>query len=272
MLAAHMDEIGVVASHVDERGFVRFQPVGGLRPLTLVGARVRFANGVRGVIGLEEKKVLGVPDLGQLYIDVGARAKDSVPVAVGDMACMDRDFADLGQRMVAKAFDDRIGCAILIQVLRELTETPHELHLAFTVQEELGLRGAQTAAYGIQAEWGVVVDITLTGDTPEARTMAIGLGGGPAIKVKDSGMVTHAGVRRALVDAAQRAGVPYQLEVLERGTTDGTAMQTSRVGMPVGVVSIPTRYAHTPSEMVDYQDVLHAVRLLVEVLRAPVAL
>ena len=102
--------------------------------------------------------------------------------------------------------------------------------------------------------------------------MAVSLGAGPAIKVKDSGMVTHAGVRRALVDAAQRAGVPYQLEVLERGTTDGTAMQTSRVGMPVGVVSIPTRYAHTPSEMVDYQDVLHAVRLLVEVLRAPVAL
>ena len=273
MLAAHMDEIGVVISHVDEKGFLRFQPLGGVDRQTLVGGRVRFANGLVGVIGAEQKGVQGdLPRMDQLFIDIGARDKASSPISVGDMACFDRPFVDLGDRLVAKAMDDRIGCAVLVQTILDLGETPHELHFVFTVQEEVGLRGAQTSAYGVEAELGVVVDITPTGDTPEARTMAVALGNGPAIKVKDRGMLSHPGVRQWLVDTARRAGLPYQLEVLEAGTTDGMAMQTARAGMPVGVVSIPTRYAHTPSEMVDYQDVLNSVRLLVELLRRPVEL
>lgn len=272
MLAAHMDEIGVIVSHVDEKGFLRFQPVGGLFPQTLVGGRVCFANGLRGVIGAEQKDVGELPRLDQLFIDVGARSKDSVPVRVGDVACIDRPFVDLGERLVAKAFDDRIGCAVLIQAMRELGATPHEVHFVFTVQEEVGLRGAQTSAYGIDANLGIALDVTRTGDTPQARTMEVALGAGPAIKVKDSGMLAHPGVRRWMVDAARRIGIPYQLEVLERGSTDAMAMQTSRAGVPVGVLSIPTRYVHTPSEMIDYQDVLNSVRLLVELLRQPVSL
>lgn len=271
MLAAHMDEIGVVVSHVDEKGFLRFQPIGGVQTRTLVGGRVRFANGVRGAIGAEQKH-LGpgdLPRMDQLFIDVGARSRETCPVHVGDMACFDRDFVDLGDRLMAKAFDDRIGCAILIQVLKELGETPHDVYLVFTVQEELGLRGAQTAAFGVDADLGIAVDVTLTGDTPEARTMAVSLGGGPAIKVKDRGMLTHRGVRQWMVDTARAAGLPYQLEVLEAGTTDGMAMQTTKAGMPVGVLSVPTRHVHTPSEMIDYQDVLNSVRLLVELLRRP---
>lgn len=272
MLAAHMDEIGVIVSHVDEKGFLRFQPVGGLFAQTLVGGRVRFANGLRGVIGAEQKDVGELPRLDQLFIDVGARSKDSVPVCVGDVACIDRPFVDLGERLVAKAFDDRIGCAVLIQAMRELGATPHEVHFVFTVQEEVGLRGAQTSAYGIDANLGIALDVTRTGDTPEARTMEVALGAGPAIKVKDSGMLAHPGVRRWMVDTARRIGIPYQLEVLERGSTDAMAMQTSRAGVPVGVLSIPTRYVHTPSEMIDYQDVLNSVRLLVELLGQPVNL
>jgi len=271
MLAAHMDEIGLVVSHVDERGFLRFQPLGGVPTRTLVGGRVRFANGLRGAIGAEEKG-LGQNDLprfDQLFIDVGARSKEACPVRVGDVACFDRDFVDLGDRLIAKAFDDRIGCAILIQTLKELGETPNDVYMVFTVQEELGLRGAQTAAFGVEADLGIAVDVTRTGDTPEARTMAVGLGGGPAIKVKDRGMLTHRGVRQWMIDTAQVAGVPYQLEVLEAGTTDGMAMQTTKAGLPVGVLSVATRYVHTPSEMVDYQDVTNSVRLLVELLRRP---
>lgn len=273
MLAAHMDEIGVIVSHVDEKGFLRFGPVGGVRLQTLVGGRVRFADGLRGVIGAEQKKIEGdLPWLDQLYIDLGAPAKEQVTVGVGDVACFDRPFVDLGQRLVSKAMDDRIGCAILVQTLRELGQSPHEVHFVFTVQEELGLRGAQTSAYGIDADLGIAVDVTATGDTPEAYTMAVALGGGPAIKVKDSGMLTHPAVRQWMVDTARQAGIPYQLEVLLRGTTDGMAMQTSRAGLPVGVLSVPTRYVHTPSEMVDYCDVKNSVVLLVALLRAPLPL
>lgn len=272
MLAAHMDEIGVMVSYIDEKGFVRFTPVGGVRPQTLVGARVRFASGLAGVIGAEQKGVNDLPKMEQLFIDVGARSRDTVPVSIGDVACFDRPFVDLGERLVAKAMDDRVSCAVLLQTLRDLGETPHEVHFVFTVQEEVGLRGAQTSAYAVEADLGIAVDVTLTGDTPEARTMAVALGDGPAIKVKDRGMLTHPGVRRWMMETARQAGLPYQLEVLEGGTTDGMAMQTTRAGLPVGVLSIPTRYVHTPSEMVDYQDVLNSVRLLVALLRGPAPL
>ncbi len=273
MLAAHMDEIGIVVSHIDAKGFVRFGGVGGVFRQALIGSRVRFADGRIGVIGSEQKRVEGdLPRLDQLFIDVGAKDRESVPIKVGDVACFDRPFVDLGERLVSKAMDDRIGCAVLVQVLKELGETPHEVHFVFTVQEEVGLRGAQTSAYGIDAEVGIAVDVTTTGDTPEARTMAVSLGSGPAIKVKDRGMLSHPGVRRWLVETAEREGIPYQLEVLEAGTTDATVMQTTRAGVPVGVLSIPTRYVHTPSEMVDYGDVLGAVRLLVALLRSPASL
>lgn len=272
MLAAHMDEIGIVASYVDEKGFVRFGPVGGLRPQALVSGRVRFADGREGVIGAEQKGVDDLPRLDQLFIDMGAVSRETSPVHVGDVACFERPFLDLGDRLVSKAMDDRVSCAVLIQALKELGETPHELHFVFTVQEEVGLRGAATSAFGVEADLGVAVDVTATGDTPEARTMAVALGAGPAIKVKDGGMLTHPGVRRWMVETARQAGLPYQMEVLLGGTTDAMAMQTSRAGMPVGVLSIPTRYLHTPSEMVDYRDVQNSVKLLVSLLRGPVTL
>lgn len=268
MLAAHMDEIGVVVSYVDEKGFLRFGSIGGVQPRTLIGGRVCFASGLRGVIGAEQKGIQGeLPKLDQLFIDVGAPSREAVPVSVGDAACFDRPFVDLGGRLIAKAMDDRIACAILVQALKEMGETPHEVHFVFTVQEEVGLRGAQASAYGVDADLGIAVDVTATGDTPEARTMAVALGAGPAIKVKDRGMLTHPAIRRWMVETARQERLPYQLEVLEYGTTDAMAMQTTRAGLSVGALSIPTRYLHSPSEMVDYQDVLNGVRLLVALLR-----
>ena len=275
MLAAHTDEIGVIVTHVDEKGFLRFGPIGGLWPHTLMGGRVVFADGTVGVIGTEKiedenrKKVI---PLDKLFIDVGAVDKESVPVRVGDVAGFQRPFADLGKRLVAKSFDDRIGCAILIQVMRDLKETPHDVYFVFSVQEEVGLRGAMTSAYGIEPEMGLSVDVTRTGDTPEARTMAVELGKGPAIKVKDGRMLAHPGVKRLLMETAEAIGIPYQLEVLEGGTTDATVIQVSREGVPAGCVSIPCRYVHTPSEMVDYDDVTNAVKLLVALLEKPITL
>jgi endoglucanase len=273
MLAGHMDEIGVVVTHVDEKGFLRFGRMGGVGPLTLLGGRVRFADGTVGAIGLEKlEDRTKIPGLDKLFIDVGAKDKEGCPVRVGDVASFFRPFEDLGERLIAKAMDDRIGCTVILQVLRELKAWPHDVYFVFTVQEEVGLRGATTSGYGVAPDVALSVDVTLTGDTPEARTMAVSLGDGPAIKVKDGGMLAHPGVKNWLIDTAEANEIPYQLEVLEGGTTDARAIQTSRAGVPAGCVSIPCRYVHTPSEMVDYGDVTNAVKLLVAALSEPIEL
>jgi putative aminopeptidase FrvX len=269
VLAAHMDEIGVMVSYVDEKGFARFTNVGGVRTLTCVGGRVAFADGTLGVIGVEQKRndADKVPQMAQLYIDVGATSRDDCPVRVGDAAVFVRPFAVQGERLVAKAMDDRIGCAILIETLRRLKRTPHDVYVVFSVQEETTLSGARTSTYRIDPDMAIAVDITATGDTPESRHMAVELGQGPAVKVQDRGMIVHVAVRELLVQRAQEAGIPYQLEVLEAGTTDAAAMQLVRAGVPAGCLSIPCRYFHTPSEMVDEGDVENCVRLLLEVLQ-----
>jgi endoglucanase len=153
-----------------------------------------------------------------------------------------------------------------------LRSTPNEVQFAFTTQEEVGLRGARTSAYGLNPDIAIALDVTRTGDTPKGIKMAVELGGGPTIKVRDSGSLSDPRMVEMMVQRAEAAGIPYQLEVLERGTTDATAIQLTRAGVPVGVISIPCRYIHTPSEMVDAGDVENAVRLLLEILSTPVQL
>jgi tetrahedral aminopeptidase len=273
MLAAHMDEIGVMVTHVDEHGFLRFTPVGGVFPYTLLGSRVVFADGVQGTFGQEGKPLPSdKPERDKLFLDVGAVSRSEAPVGVGDVAVFRNTFADLGKRLLGPNLDDRIGCAVLVQTLHELQASPHDVYAVFTVQEEVGVRGATTAAYGVQPDVALALDVTTSGDTPEAHTMAVCLGDGPAIKVKDTRMVAHGGVRRLLVNTAQAYEIPYQLEVLEFGSTDAAAIQVSRDGVPAGAISIPSRYVHTPCQMVDYDDVQNTVRLLVNVLNGPLAL
>lgn len=273
MLAAHMDEIGIIATHVDENGFVRFTTIGGVNPRTCVGGRVRFLDGTLGVIGHEYIKDRSkLPTIEQMYIDVGAKNRASCPVKVADTAAFERPFLDLGDRLVSKAMDDRIGAAVLIETLRQLEDSPHQIFYVFSVQEEVGLRGATTAAYGVNPDIGIALDVTLSGDTPKGIKMEVGLGKGPAIKVRDSGMFSDPQVVAWMVKTAERNKLPYQLEVLEGGTTDARAIQLSRAGVPSGCISIPCRYVHAPSEMVDLNDVQNAVKLLVALLRKPVQL
>ena len=275
MLSAHVDEIGLIATHVDERGFVRFSALGGVRAGALYGGRVRFLNGAAGVIGAERPKEPGrVLDMESLFIDLGAASRKECPVTVGDVAVFERPFIDLGQRWVSKAMDDRIGVAVLVETLRRLAAqpTPHELYFVFSVQEEVGLRGATTAAYGVDPDLGLAVDVTLSGDTPQGIKMEVALGKGPAIKVRDGRMLADPRIIRWMAGTAEAAGLPYQLEVLEGGTTDAAAIQLTRSGVPSGCLSIPCRYVHSPSEMVDSRDVENGVRLMVELLRKPVNL
>jgi tetrahedral aminopeptidase len=276
MLSAHMDEIGLIASHIDEKGFVRFQSMGGVNPLTCLGGRVRFLNGAQGVIGAEKlDDFQRAPTLERMFIDLGADERGGCPVKVGDVAAFDRPFLDLGRRIVAKSMDDRIGVAVLIETLRALSQSTnclHQVYFVFSTQEEVGLRGATTAAFGLDPDLGLAVDVTASGDTPKGSTMEVALGKGPAVKVRDSGMLADPRVVRWMADGSEKAGLPYQLEVLERGTTDARAMQTARAGIPSGCLSIPTRYIHSPSEMVDYDDVQNTVRLLTALLSKPVHL
>jgi putative aminopeptidase FrvX len=274
ILAAHMDEIGVMVSHIDERGFARFQPIGGVNPLSCLGGRVRFANGVVGVIGLDAKRddPNRIPALSEFFIDTGAASQADCPLKVGDAAGFFRPMEECGQRLIAKSLDDRVGVAILIETLRALKRTPHEVAFVFSVQEEVGLRGAGPAAFGVDAELGLAVDVTRTGDTPRGTKMAVALGEGPAVKVRDSGMLSDPRIKELLVQRAQEAKIKTQLEVLEGGTTDAASMQIARGGLPVGCLSIPSRYLHTPSEMVDLRDVQAAVQLLLEVLQKPIDL
>lgn len=277
MLSAHMDEIGLMVTHIDENGFVRFIPIGGVRASACFSSRVRFLNGAVGVIGVERLDDPNrVPAFEQLYIDLGVKRASESPVRVGDVAVFERPFLDLGKRLVSKALDDRIGVAILIETLRQLRQgeqsSPHQLCFVFSVQEEVGVRGAKTAAFGVEPDLGLAVDVTGSGDTPKGLKMQVGLGKGPAIKVRDSRTLADPRVVDWMVRTAKAAGLPYQLEILEFGGTDAEAIQLSRAGVPAGCLSIPCRYIHTTSEMVDYSDVQQAVQLLVALLTRPVVL
>jgi endoglucanase len=273
MIAAHMDEIGIIATHIDENGFVRFTGIGGVYPRNLPGGRVRFFNGTPGVIGIEpiDKSVETQP-LEKCYIDVGASSSKNHPIKIGDVGSFDRSFLDLGDRLVAKSMDDRIGCAVAIEALRALKSTPHEVYFVFTTQEEVGTRGAETAAFGIDPDLGFSIDVTAWGDTPNQKGFEMSLGKGPAIKIKDGGMLSDPRIVNWMVSGAEKAKLPYQREVLLGGTTDARAMQLVRAGVPVGCISIPCRYVHSPSEMVDYRDVQNAVKLITVLLSNPVEL
>ncbi len=268
-LVAHMDEIGVMVTYVDEKGFARFASIGGVSPFTCVSGRVLFENGTVGVIGLEEKREdrSKAPKLDQLFIDTGATDRENCPIQVGDAASFWRPLVAQGSRYIAKALDDRIGCAILIETLRRLGPTPHDIYFTFSVQEEIGLYGARTSAYGINPDLAIAVDVTDTGDTPECHPMAVELGKGPAIKVKDSKMIAHPMVKALMIESAKEADIPYQLEILNAGTTDASVIQITRAGVPSGCLSVPCRHIHSPSEMVDGNDVENSVRLLLEVCR-----
>lgn len=270
MLAAHMDEIGLIVTHVEENGLLRFASVGFVTPKILLGGRVRFANGVLGVVSHDggiKAELLDddLPEISRWYIDVGAAR-----CSVGDVAAFVRPYDEMGSRIVAGGLDDRVGCAVLIELLRRLQTSPHDLIFTFTVQEEFGMRGAGVAAFDLEPEIGLAIDLSSTGDTPRPAThLAAKLGGGPAIKVADRGMIAHPRLREALAQTARQHDIPYQLEVFPHGYTDATAIQSARRGVIAGGVSVPCRYIHTPSEMVEESDVENTVRLLLAFVSQP---
>ena len=238
MVAAHMDEIGLMANFIEpETGYLRFSPIGGLNLTTLNGNRVRFEDGTLGVIGVEESWS-PADSIDQFFIDVSS-GDGPGPVAEGSPAGLWREFEARGERLIAKSMDDRIGCVVAIEAMRKLNKkTPNEVYFVFTVQEEVGLRGATTAAFGIDPAVGIALDVTGTGDEIKNRKMGVKLGGGAAIKVHDPGLVVPPAVVNWMVERAEADGIPYQRELLTGGTTDAARIQIARAGVPAGCISI----------------------------------
>lgn len=271
LFAAHMDEIGLIVTFIDDNGFLRVSNLGGVSPHTALFQRVIFQNGVTGVVGCDGKTEAKSLKLSDLYIDIGAGDKKTAEqmISIGDAAGFAGAFAHTGSCITSRCLDDRAGCAVLIEAIRQIAKQQkppkNDLYFAFTVQEELGLRGAKTAAFGVLPDYGIAVDVTRTGDIPNCPEMAVALGKGPAIKVKDSYLIAHPAVKQAMMQAAEQAGIPYQLEVLERGGTDAGAIHLTASGIPSGCISIPCRYIHSPAEMISAEDLANCVKLTVAV-------
>ena len=265
LFAAHMDSIGVVATYIDEHGFIRFSQVGGLFKGDLINITVRFANGMRGVISYEEKTPFKDLTLDNLFIDIGAkdRADAEKQVQVGDFAVFEAPRFEQNGVLCGPYLDNRIGCVTLLRAMEQVGETDNDLYFVFTAQEEVGLRGAGAAAFAVQPDVVIAVDVTDTGDLPERKTpMAVDMGKGPAVKVMDRSVICTPAVCAALERAAHDCGVATQREILQFGGTDTAALQKARAGVQAGAVSIPTRYIHSPSEMCAVSDVEDAAKLL----------
>ena len=284
MLAAHMDEIGLMVKYVDDKGFIRFVALGGWYDPVLYTQRVvlHAAGGpVYGVIGgkpvhmmNEEERKKGVK-LDDMFIDVGAVNKEEVAnlgIDVGTPITIDREFRELANsRVTGKAFDNRAGVAMLIKTLRTV-KSPLTIYGVFTVQEEVGLKGARTSAYTIEPDVAIATDVTIPGDHPgiELKDAPVEMGKGPVITLVDSsgrGLIADRRVVKWLKDAADAKGITVQMEVGSGGTTDATAIHLTKGGIPSTTISPPTRYIHSPVEVLDINDIECGVKILVEALK-----
>jgi endoglucanase len=264
LFAAHMDSIGLIVTHIEEEGFLRFGKVGGLDLTALLHTPVRFANGVRGLVGADqdtEREKLEVQDL---FIDIGAKSRQEAErlIHLGDTAVFDAPTFAAGERIVSPYLDNRISCAVLLEVLERLEDSPNDLYFVFTAQEEVGARGAKTAAYAVEPDYALAVDVTVSDDVPGAKHNGSSvLGKGAAIKVMDGSVICHPKMVEQLTALAGEQGIPFQSDVIRSGGTDAGPIHVSRAGVYTGGVSIPCRYIHTPTEMVERADVEACVRL-----------
>lgn len=263
MLSAHMDHIGYIVTGIEKEGFLRVTNVGGIGINNSYTRHVSFANGVQGVVVCEP--VSGQPALKNLFIDIGAKDKEEAltMVSLGDVAVYANDCFRLGKYQVASpAMDDRCACAILVKLLQEVGDVNDTIIAVFSVQEEVGCRGAKVASFAKAPDIGIALDVTGWGDTPGTDNPEIKLGEGIAVKVMDRGSISNPVLREELIAAGSKAGVKTQREVLPYGGTDASAMQLSRGGIPVCTVSVPCRYVHSACEVVDLRDLEGAVELL----------
>lgn len=286
MVAGHLDEVGFMVTQIDEKGFLKFQTVGGWWGQVMLAQRVtittRHGEEVIGVIGSKPPHIVPADvrnkpvDIKDMFIDIGASSKEEAlewGIRPGDMVTPYFEFNVLKNEklLLAKAWDNRIGCAIAIDVLRQLNNESHPniVYGVGTVQEEVGLRGAKTMTYKIQPDIGFAVDVGVAGDTPgiTAKESTTKIGAGPSIVLYDASMVAHTGLRDFVIDVAEEVGIPFQYDTMSGGGTDAGSIHVTANGVPALSIGIPTRYIHSHSGILHRDDYENAVKLIVEVIK-----
>jgi endoglucanase len=265
MFAAHMDSIGFMITHIDKDGFLRFGKIGGLSPEKILYTSLRFKNGTAGTVCLDQSVEVAKMTLDDLYIDIGAKNKKEAEkyVAIGDTAIYDSASKETGHCLISPYLDNRISCIALLMGMENLKNNSSDLYFVFTVQEELGLRGAKPAAFAIQPDYAVVCDVTPADDQLGAKHFgSTKLGGGAAIKVMDTSVICHPQMVKKLSDLAINNKISYQTDVIKRGGTDAGAIHVSGAGVLTGGISIPCRYVHSPQEMTDISDIENCAKLI----------
>lgn len=267
MVSAHMDEIGFCVVSIEENGLLKVRNVGGIGLHLTYGSRIKFRNGLIGVIGSDSPITeIKQEDMHLINVDIGAFSKEEALkwVQIGDMACYMGEYAELLDGNIAsKAMDNRVGCYILIRALKEQKQPYHDIYYVFSVQEEVGLRGARTAADKIEPDEGIAVDITGSFDTPDCKGRCnTVLGRGAAIKIMDNSTICHQKIIEKMIRLCETNSIPYQRDVLRGAGTDAGAICTTHAGVKVGGISIPTRYGHSPNSIVNKEDVESCIRLL----------
>ncbi|HIT01372.1 MAG TPA: M20/M25/M40 family metallo-hydrolase [Candidatus Enterenecus merdae] len=258
MLSAHMDTIALVATHVDEQGYIRVGGIGGISPDRVVHTPVRFQNGQGGVVQAQADVEPGKRKRSDLFLDVGVAGQEQAQrlVQIGDAAVFDTHLIQLGHRVSAPYLDNRAGCAVQLAAMAALGETDNDLYFVFSVQEEVGTRGAKTAAWAIEPDYGLALDVTPADDQPGSKHLVSSvLGGGAAVKVMDGSVICHPWMVERLMQLAQQKGIPAQRDVIRAGGTDAGPIHLNRAGVVTGGISIPWRYGHSPMELVDLRDV-----------------
>lgn len=266
MLSAHMDEIGFLVSFIEENGYLRVSPIGGVNCTAAAYSEVLFANGVHGVlVPAADAPEKTLPKVSDMVVDIGAgsRRAASARVSVGDALALPSYLRRLsGKRVIGRPLDDRIGCAVLLRLAELLCAPLDDIFYVFTVQEEVGCRGAGPAAFDIAPDLALNFDVTATGDEQGAKPMAVSLGRGVAVKIRDASVISDRTVVEELLAVAYAGNIPVQCEILPFGGTDTSAVQMSRGGCRACALSLPCRYIHTGVETADLGDAEAAVSLM----------
>lgn len=281
LLATHMDEVGLLVEDIDDDGKIHCSEIGWIEPLVLLGERVHIKTTQGHIYGIlttreisndDEIKVL--PGLKDLFVDTGLSKKElkSLGVEIGSYIHLMLKSTHLGSKEIiaGKAVDDRVGCYIVIELIKRLRNAKRSIQYAFTVQEEVGLQGAKTSMYSLHPpNWALIIDVTSTDDCESKSTKV--LGKGPCLTIKDAEIMTNRKINEHIKSIAKKARIPLQLEVAEKGTTDAASISVSRGGIPSSIISIPIRNIHTTSSIVHAKDIEKTIDLIEKVLKDPIS-
>ena len=265
MASAHMDEIGFQVIKIEDKGLIKVRGIGGIPVANSVFNRVTFKNGTKGIISSTVKIDEIKNDIKKLYIDIGAQTKEEALkyVQVGDVACYDGEYLELkDDNVVAKALDDRIGCYIAIEALKKLNNSYNDVYFVFSVQEEVGLRGATVAAERVKPDLGIALDVTVAHDFPNSGEGSNALGGGTAIKISDGSVICDEYLVEEMIKCAEENNIKYQRDIIDMGGTDAGAINRSYYGVKAAGISVATRYVHGPNCFVNMKDTESSIALL----------